>query len=102
MAASALRSRDNEWGWPDGPVDGVTTRDEATLVSGRGVGMAAVKAAVDALGGRIVVRSEIAVGATFEFRIPDREAVATLPLPEVAKAGPAPAVPPPHTGALTT
>lgn len=37
--------------------EGVSTRDEVTAFSGRGVGMAAIKAATEALGGRLEVSS---------------------------------------------
>jgi signal transduction histidine kinase len=56
--------------------DGVSTRDEVTQVSGRGVGMAAVRAAVEAMHGSIAVRSEPGAGTTFEFRFPDKDAFA--------------------------
>ncbi len=50
--------------------DGVTTRAQVTEVSGRGVGMAAFKQAVDALGGRIEVRSSRGVGTSWIVRLP--------------------------------
>lgn len=50
--------------------DGVSTRDEVTDVSGRGVGLAAVLAVVEGFGGRVVVRSQPGAGTTFEFRTP--------------------------------
>jgi signal transduction histidine kinase len=53
--------------------DGISTREEITLVSGRGVGMAAVKDATLALGGRIVVDSTPGQGTAFEFRFPESE-----------------------------
>jgi chemotaxis protein histidine kinase CheA len=39
-------------------------------VSGRGVGLSAVKAGVEALGGSIDVHSERGVGTTFTIRVP--------------------------------
>jgi HPt (histidine-containing phosphotransfer) domain-containing protein len=54
--------------------DGVSTRDEVTLVSGRGVGMAAVKEAVAQMGGVIAIHSERNVGTTFELRVPAPDA----------------------------
>jgi two-component system chemotaxis sensor kinase CheA len=54
--------------------DGLSTRDEASETSGRGVGMSAVKEACNALGGRIDVQSEAGQGTTFRFRIPYRSA----------------------------
>jgi two-component system chemotaxis sensor kinase CheA len=50
--------------------DGLSTRDEATEVSGRGVGLSAVKAGIEALGGFIDVHSERGVGTTFTIRLP--------------------------------
>jgi two-component system, chemotaxis family, sensor kinase CheA len=49
--------------------DGVTTRHEATEISGRGVGMGALRAATEALGGRVGVASE-GQGTVIECRIP--------------------------------
>lgn len=54
---------------------GLTTRDEASELSGRGVGMGAVKEVVESLGGTIRVRSERNAGTTVELRFP--EAVVT-------------------------
>ncbi len=48
-------------------VGGVSTRDEATETSGRGVGMDAVKAECDALGGRIEVQSRAGEGTHWRF-----------------------------------
>jgi len=48
--------------------DGISTRDAATQTSGRGVGLAALREAVVALGGQIQVQSESGQGTTFEFR----------------------------------
>jgi PAS domain-containing protein/HPt (histidine-containing phosphotransfer) domain-containing protein/two-component sensor histidine kinase len=50
--------------------DGVTTKTDATDISGRGVGMAAVKACVAAMGGTIQVTSRSGAGTTFRFEIP--------------------------------
>lgn len=50
--------------------DGLSTRTEVTSLSGRGVGLAAVQAAVQQLGGSIDVRSKTGLGTTFEFRLP--------------------------------
>ncbi|MDX2014572.1 MAG: sensor histidine kinase, partial [Myxococcaceae bacterium] len=64
--------------------DGLSTRDEATDVSGRGVGLSAVKAGVEALGGTIDVHSERGVGTTFTIELPVRQAVeAQAPRAEV-------------------
>ena len=50
--------------------DGFSTRDSVTSLSGRGVGLAAVKAAVCALGGHIAVASAPGHGTTFRFELP--------------------------------
>lgn len=50
--------------------DGVSTRKEVSQLSGRGVGLAAVRAAVAALGGTIEVESERGEGTRFELRFP--------------------------------
>lgn len=50
--------------------DGVSTRTEVSETSGRGVGMAAVKAEVEALGGSIEVSSERGAGTRFSFVFP--------------------------------
>jgi two-component system chemotaxis sensor kinase CheA len=52
--------------------DGVSTEDAASLISGRGVGLGAVRAATLALGGQIEVTSEPNEGTTFKFRFPRR------------------------------
>jgi two-component system, chemotaxis family, sensor kinase CheA len=54
--------------------DGFSTRDEATETSGRGVGMAALRTAVTALGGTIKVDSS-PQGTTLRFRFPDADAL---------------------------
>lgn len=50
--------------------DGVTTREQSSDTSGRGIGMGAVRAACEALGGRLEVVSEAGFGTTFRFRVP--------------------------------
>jgi HPt (histidine-containing phosphotransfer) domain-containing protein len=50
--------------------DGVSTLDAASTISGRGVGMAAVKEEVLRKGGTISIQSELGKGTTFEFRFP--------------------------------
>jgi two-component system chemotaxis sensor kinase CheA len=47
--------------------DGVSTRDEATETSGRGVGLSAVKEACAQSGGRIAIASEPGRSTTFSF-----------------------------------
>ncbi len=50
--------------------DGLSTAAVVSSVSGRGVGMGAVRAACQALGGSIDVRSESGRGTAFEFHFP--------------------------------
>ncbi len=48
----------------------LSSRDEVTELSGRGVGMDAVKDLVEKLGGTILVRSKAGMGTRFEIEIP--------------------------------
>ena len=50
--------------------DGLSTREKVDVLSGRGVGMSAVKAACDALGGTIDILSAPQGGTTIQFKIP--------------------------------
>ncbi len=50
--------------------DGVSTHDDASELSGRGVGMPAVRAAVEDLRGSLTVTSQPGSGSTFLFRVP--------------------------------
>jgi len=47
-----------------------STRDEVSALSGRGVGMSAIKEVVDRLKGQIEIESHINKGTTFSFMIP--------------------------------
>ena len=47
--------------------DGLSTRDEVSMTSGRGVGLSAVKQAVLELGGKIEVDTLLGQGTTFRF-----------------------------------
>jgi chemotaxis protein histidine kinase CheA len=49
---------------------GLSSREQASQTSGRGIGMWAVKDAADALGARISVKSERGRFTEFEFRVP--------------------------------
>jgi two-component system, chemotaxis family, sensor kinase CheA len=49
---------------------GFSTNDDVSLVSGRGVGLDVVRAAVNRFGGGIEVTSEAATGTTFRIRLP--------------------------------
>lgn len=65
--------------------DGVSTREQVTQTSGRGVGMAAVKEACESIGGRIDVHSRPGLGTTFTFRLP-QHASGEAPAPGEAAA----------------
>ncbi len=55
---------------------GLSTRHDVTEVSGRGVGLSAVKVATEELGGAVEVQSELGQGTTFRFVVPaDRDLV---------------------------
>lgn len=54
---------------------GFSTAAEITELSGRGVGLDAVKTAIEEAGGSINVRSQVGQGSTFELRIHPRESV---------------------------
>lgn len=58
--------------------DGVSARREASEVSGRGVGMAAVRAAVEELGGTISVFTQPGRGTSFLIRLPFTERMAAV------------------------
>ena len=53
-------------------VDGVSTRSAPGDVSGRGVGLSAVKAAVEAFSGRVWLESEAGRGARLLIELPER------------------------------
>ena len=63
---------------------GLSTREDATDVSGRGVGLSAVREAVAALGGRIEIESERGQGTTFRCIVPRGPHVALPPAPRAA------------------
>jgi two-component system chemotaxis sensor kinase CheA len=50
--------------------DGLSTAESVTSISGRGVGMSAVRDAARALGGAVSVMSSLGVGTTVRFRFP--------------------------------
>ena len=54
--------------------DGLSTAESVTEVSGRGVGMSAVREAASALGGVVTIKSTKGVGTTVRFRFPLAEA----------------------------
>ncbi len=53
-------------------VDGFSVKDETTEISGRGIGLAAVRANVERLGGEISVRSRPEGGTIFDISLPMR------------------------------
>ncbi|MFO0738133.1 MAG: ATP-binding protein [Labilithrix sp.] len=54
---------------------GFSSRDTASTVSGRGIGLDAVRAGIERLGGRIALESRRGVGATATFQIPSSRRV---------------------------
>jgi two-component system, chemotaxis family, sensor kinase CheA len=64
--------------------DGVSTRDDVTEISGRGVGLAAVRAACQSLGAQIEVESLLGHGTAFVFRVPVPLRASVRPLAGVA------------------
>jgi two-component system chemotaxis sensor kinase CheA len=64
--------------------DGISTRDEVSEISGRGVGLGAVRAACESMGGRIEVESAIGIGTTFRFRFPLSGLADALPRVSIA------------------
>jgi two-component system chemotaxis sensor kinase CheA len=63
-------------------IEGLSTAKELTHVSGRGVGAAAVKSAIEQLRGTVSVKSEKGIGTTFVLRLP------LLAVSEIARAEP--------------
>jgi signal transduction histidine kinase len=51
-------------------VQGLSTRDDVTSTSGRGVGLGAVRDLIRDLGGRMEIQSEVGFGTTFRFLMP--------------------------------
>jgi two-component system chemotaxis sensor kinase CheA len=49
---------------------GLSSRDTVSAVSGRGIGLAAVKTELDRLGGSVTVTSRRGRGAQFRFHLP--------------------------------
>ena len=50
---------------------GFSSKEEATTISGRGIGMDAVKTEVEKLGGKVSVQSKVDEGTTFILKLPD-------------------------------
>lgn len=51
-------------------VSGFSSKDSVTDISGRGVGLDAVRSRLQELGGEVDVRTEVGAGAAFELRVP--------------------------------
>jgi two-component system chemotaxis sensor kinase CheA len=51
-------------------VSGVTTKSETTDLSGRGIGTDAARSAIEGLGGKLQVFSQLGKGTCFEIRVP--------------------------------
>jgi len=77
----ALVARAKEKGFPEMSgeealfADGLSTKEEATELSGRGVGLGAVRAAIEELGGRVLVQTRRGKGTKFTFAVPMRGAL---------------------------
>lgn len=54
-------------------IDRFSTRDKVSEISGRGIGMSAIKAEIDALNGKLKVKSKEDIGTTFIFTLPCEE-----------------------------
>ena len=63
-------------------VDGLSTRDQITEISGRGIGLAATLHELGKLGGTVEVVSQPGAGTQFRFDIPitPEEPMAVVPL----------------------
>jgi two-component system chemotaxis sensor kinase CheA len=63
---------------------GLSTRAEATETSGRGIGLDAVKAVIERMGGKIAVKSVRGLGTSFVLELPLTVSMANLLLVQVA------------------
>lgn len=59
-------------------LDGVSTAEEVTDVSGRGVGMSALQAAVKSLGGAIAITSTLGTGTQLTITIPSEKTMMAM------------------------
>ncbi len=64
--------------------DGVSTRQTATEHGGRGIGLAALRAACESVGGRIRIFSEPGEGTTIQCRLPGMGARPLVTIPPVS------------------
>jgi two-component system chemotaxis sensor kinase CheA len=65
--------------------DGISSRDEVSQVSGRGVGMSAVRAACEELGGRVEVHSAPGAGTLVRVAIPAQLSFEVPPANDVTR-----------------
>src|SRR5207248_4264084 len=63
---------------------GFTTKDEATSLSGRGVGMDIVKTNIGALGGVVDITSEVGIGTKMTITLPITLAIISVLILEVS------------------
>ena len=64
--------------------DGISSRDEVSDTSGRGIGMGAVQAACQSLGGTIELESVMGGGTTFRFCLPNASGSEEAPVHRAA------------------
>jgi len=91
--ASAERLTDQEW-LQFVFLPGFSTAAKVTNISGRGVGLDAARAAIEAVGGEIDVRSAAGTGTTFHIRLP--LTLAIIPALTVEQSGECYVVPQAH------
>ncbi|MBI5814446.1 MAG: chemotaxis protein CheW [Nitrospinae bacterium] len=75
-AAAAALSREDKLALIYHP--GLSTKSTASKISGRGVGMDVVKSNIEELGGEVIIDTNVGVGTTFTYRIPQVTAVNIL------------------------
>ncbi|HEY5675658.1 MAG TPA: chemotaxis protein CheA, partial [Myxococcales bacterium] len=83
LAPEKAAGLNQEQCWELAFLPGLSTRGEATELSGRGVGLDAVKAAVENLGGKLTVRSTQGKGSRFTLELPLSVSMANLLLVQV-------------------
>jgi two-component system chemotaxis sensor kinase CheA len=66
--------------------DSISTRDQVSETSGRGIGLGAVRSVVTALGGRVEIENAAGCGTTFRFALPWPTAQARSNAPSSLKA----------------
>jgi chemotaxis protein histidine kinase CheA/ActR/RegA family two-component response regulator len=57
---------------------GFSTRDQASEISGRGIGMDIVQRSINRLKGNLSIQSELGVGSSFDIRLPVSQVVANV------------------------